>query len=461
MGGHVLGEEATGPSPEKENTAMIINLRNAAVAATLPLALSTATHAGYPYEIIDLTEIAESIGVVQSEARGINEAGQITGFELLPEYLARAIYWDADLTPSFPPTLEGDNTTFAVEMSEDGAVLGQSVKVTVEHIGDLVIIRTVETATLWREGQVIDLNTLVERGGDGWALRFTQDAAPGNRYVGHARIQDGPGFLRKGFFLEDGVLMDLELLTHPMAMNNHRQVVGSNESGQAKAYLWDNGVLTNLHDHPRITGVTSRAFDINDAGIIVGEAQFHISKPEEAVAWIQGVPERLIPDYNRPQGQAHGVNGKGRIVGFYNDLDDTQSPWIGFVWDSGVRTELLDLVPPSEGWEVLYPFDINDKGEIVGGGFRSGRAGRAFLMRPVGGCIRDPLWVCDGDVDGNGAVNPVDVGLVQAEFCGADDCPEEALCQYDLDCNGSINPVDSGLVQSLFGTCDPPRGVCP
>jgi hypothetical protein len=75
-------------------------------------------------------------------------------------------------------------------------------------------------------------------------------------------------------------------------------------------------------------------------------------------------------------------------------------------------------------------------------------------------CARDPEWVCDGDVDGNGAVNPVDSGLVQANFCSAGQCDDDDLCQYDLDCNGAINPVDAGLVQSLFGACDPPRDPC-
>ncbi len=78
-----------------------------------------------------------------------------------------------------------------------------------------------------------------------------------------------------------------------------------------------------------------------------------------------------------------------------------------------------------------------------------------------GGCVREPQWVCDGDVDGDGQVNPVDAGLVQAEFCAGEECVGDALCQYDMDCDGRINPVDSGIVQSLFGTCEDPRAVCP
>jgi hypothetical protein len=84
----------------------------------------------------------------------------------------------------------------------------------------------------------------------------------------------------------------------------------------------------------------------------------------------------------------------------------------------------------------------------------------ADLDPPCGetrGCTRNPQWVCDGDVDGNGVVNPVDVGLVQAAFGSIN---EDDLCRYDLDCNGVINPVDAGLVQALFGQCDPPRDVC-
>ena len=31
-------------------------------------------------------------------------------------------------------------------------------------------------------------------------------------------------------------------------------------------------------------------------------------------------------------------------------------------------------------------------------------------------CVRDPEWQCDGDVDGDGQVNPVDSGLIQAAY---------------------------------------------
>jgi hypothetical protein len=106
-----------------------------------------------------------------------------------------------------------------------------------------------------------------------------------------------------------------------------------------------------------------------------------------------------------------------------------------------------------DGGEVAVGarWDDNDNGGDSGSAY-------VFHVGNLESCTRDPEWRCDGDVDGDGQVNPVDAGLVQAAFGSLD---ERALCNYDLDCDGQINPVDSGIVQSLFGTCDPPREVCP
>ena len=72
-------------------------------------------------------------------------------------------------------------------------------------------------------------------------------------------------------------------------------------------------------------------------------------------------------------------------------------------------------------------------------------------------CERFPKWLCLGDVNGDGVVNPSDFALVQV-FFGVR--TSEALCNYDIDCDGQINPVDSGLVQMMFGTCPPVPTTC-
>ena len=99
-----------------------------------------------------------------------------------------------------------------------------------------------------------------------------------------------------------------------------------------------------------------------------------------------------------------------------------------------------------------------DAGVMAGGDFSLSGGFRAAPAGSGGGCVRDPEWICDGDVDGDAQVNPVDSGFIQANFGNA---YAQALCQYDLDCDGQINPVDSGIVQSLFGTWEGPREICP
>lgn len=60
---------------------------------------------------------------------------------------------------------------------------------------------------------------------------------------------------------------------------------------------------------------------------------------------------------------------------------------------------------------------------------------------------------CDGDVTGNGVVDPLDSGFVLSRFnCDLDSCSPD--CQYcDLDGNGVVDPLDSGFVLSRFGIC--------
>ncbi|RJP34914.1 MAG: hypothetical protein C4547_10185 [Phycisphaerales bacterium] len=351
------------------------------------LVLARPTFAGdVRYRITDLTEIAEGIGVVQAEARSVNARGQVVGFELLPEFEARIVVWDADLTPSFVDPLPGDNTTIANLIGDDGTIYGQSVKVTVERIGHQIRVYLVEKAAYWRGGDVFNLNDEVTHGGEGINLHFIRGMDDTGRLLGYAGSKQGPPYRPFGFLFDEGVVTDLGALARPEAMNHRNQIVGYSGSGQDKAYLWDDGNLVNLHDHENIGGVTSRAYDINDDAMIVGEVQFHISKPEEPAVWIEGVPTRLVPDINRPQGVAYRILDDGTIIGWFNDLDDLESPWIGAMWKDGERIELLDLVDPEEGWGFVFPFDINEDGVIVGGGMRNGRIGRAFLMTPIMAC---------------------------------------------------------------------------
>ncbi|MCH8993031.1 MAG: hypothetical protein IIA44_14930, partial [Acidobacteria bacterium] len=76
---------------------------------------------------------------------------------------------------------------------------------------------------------------------------------------------------------------------------------------------------------------------------------------------------------------------------------------------------------------------------------------------PGGGGICDTPAMCDGDVNGDELVDPLDTGAILARF-GLDPCNEET-CQYDVNCDGVIDPLDTGYVLARFGLCDEPD-VC-
>jgi probable HAF family extracellular repeat protein len=115
------------------------------------------------------------------------------------------------------------------------------------------------------------------------------------------------------------------------AINNHGQVVGmaSTASGRSRAFLWQNGVMTDLGSL-REQG-SSDAVDINDRGQVVG--------------WSDGYP---------------------------------------FLWQNGVMTDLNGLIPAGSGWLLQGAHAINRHGQIVGWGYYND-VPRPFLLAPADG----------------------------------------------------------------------------
>ena len=66
----------------------------------------------------------------------------------------------------------------------------------------------------------------------------------------------------------------------------------------------------------------------------------------------------------------------------------------------------------------------------------------------------DPPALCAGDVNGDGAVDPLDAGAILARF----GLPVPPNGCWDVNGDGDINPLDSGYVLARFGLCDPPPG---
>ncbi len=407
---------------------VILSIGVASVAAAQP-----------SYEIHDLTDVLDGAGYPIASAWSINNDNVITGSAFGGAFgYDAAVTWDAPDAATFLTMLDGDNASGSFSIEDDGAIVGLSNFVETIDCGPFIKIFEDQKAVIWSDGAPTRLADLVTGGATYIDLRIAFDRRADGAIVGHGRSMGEPPYTSYGFMLhDDGKVEDLGALTHPRAANDAGQIVGYNGDGQDKAYLWDNGALTNLHEGQGFSGVTSRAWAVSEDGVILGEAQFDISKPEEPAAWIDGKAARLAPEVNRPQGVATSVNASGVILGYYNDLDDLQTDWMSFRIDNGVRTDLFDLLVDLDGWTSLLALDINDEGWIVGYGVHDNQLGRAFVMIPI----------CRADFNGDGVLSILDFVALQVAFNAGDE-------SADVNGDGVLNVLDFVAFQELFlGGC--------
>jgi probable HAF family extracellular repeat protein len=170
--------------------------------------------------------------------------------------------------------------------------------------------------------------------------------------------------------LEDRRLMAVSIIdlgtlpggtfTHALAINNLGDVTGYGDvaDGTYHAFLWKNGVMTDLGS---MGGQNSGPYDINDEDQIVGDVQTP-DGTTRAFLWQNGVMTVLNVGDDRGRTAAWGINNLGQIVGAsIAPYDLTKTPH-AFLWDNGV----VKPIPSTLGGDASYAYDITDSGDVVG-----------------------------------------------------------------------------------------------
>jgi|GEM_PF-2620410 len=376
-----------GTTPEKE-TISIAELRNPSKQMQLPspdLITRTPTKLTKqpipPYIIIDLAEATDPLGVNISEACGINNKGEIVGYEDFGYFMTRSIYWSPDGTASLLDTLPGRNSSRPYMIDDNGLILGWSALVWYVWFGEFQELHMNQTAVLWENQEIHNLNDHVT-GGDTLDLYHTRDNNNAGTIVGSGAPPGNipPPWWPNGFILDNGNITDLGTATYPYAINNQGHIAGWIEADFTHAHVWEDGIPIDLNDDPLIKANYSQAYDINDHDLITGMAQYDYSLYFEPTVWKNHQAIRLLPTDSQYVGYALAVNENDQVIGYYDDL--LTGAWYAFLWEDNQTIYLNDYLAGT-GFEWIYPEDINDKGQIVGLGYKTDIGFRAFLLTPA------------------------------------------------------------------------------
>ena len=119
------------------------------------------------------------------------------------------------------------------------------------------------------------------------------------------------------------------------------------------AALWDDGQYVDLHKH--LKSVYSEASDINDDGIVVGQADGHAFRLDTKTQQLS-----MILGGKITQSKAVAVNSLGNTAGVASIAD---APLSAFLYDGSVH--ILPSLGGQMSWD--FPLGINDWNNVAGG----------------------------------------------------------------------------------------------
>jgi probable HAF family extracellular repeat protein len=183
--------------------------------------------------------------------------------------------------------------------------------------------------------------------------------------------------VQHAFLWENGVMTDLHavILTGEgggaRGINSDGIIVGWDATTtEAHGFLIDNSSVTTIGT---LGGDVSVAYDVNDHGHVVGTSNRAPGPPFYAFLWKDGEMTDLaaLGGFDGSS-RAIAINNRGEVVIngeiFYDPILGIQNAW--------------ELIPGDSGWAYLVLQDINESSQLVGSGSINGQL-HAFLMTPI------------------------------------------------------------------------------
>ena len=300
----------------------------------------------------------------------------------------RAVMWNKDGQITNLGTMEGGDWSFAQGINANGLVVGAALN-TVPDPFSMFGLPYQTRAFIWQHGVMQDIGTL----GGPDAVMYGMNERGQISGISYTNSTPNPTTgvpTTHPFLWENGKMKDLGTLGGTFVpfdwMNNRGQVVGTSTLPGDQIYhpfLWDNGKLKDLGT---LGGMNGDAEWISDSGLVAGRADLSLSSNvHHAFLWKNGAMTDLGVVSPWTCSTADSVNSKAQVVGSTGICNVGGGP--AFFSEGGrpmvdINTLVLPGSNPSN-ITVVEAYQINDRGEIAGGGFLPNGDFRAVVLVPA------------------------------------------------------------------------------
>jgi probable HAF family extracellular repeat protein len=330
------------------------------------------------YTVKDLGVLAPNL---LSEANGINESGQVTGFNgyFIDGTIGESegfLYQDGKMSPIGSAA---DRIFSGNGIAGDDKAGGQQndEKRKIRVTGSMLVLPSgAGHAFLYQDHYLRDLGLLP--GGDSSSGQAVNTSG---EVVGGA---DDANFITQPFLWKHGNMIAL-----PTGGTLGGFAASINEQGDVAGFvnLPEGYTMATLFRHDQAIplgflpgGNESYATAINDALQIAGTASVPGFVLEHAFLWEKGKLLDLGVLPNGTTSEALGINAWGEVVGTANVTSPDQVTIDhAFLYSQGKMHDLNDMISSKSGWLLETASSINSKGEIVGTGIINGDT-RAFRL---------------------------------------------------------------------------------
>lgn len=298
-----------------------------------------------------------AMGGVRSSAEDINDAGLVVGWIDTEERLARAVMWRG-----------GSITELALPAPAFSAQMALAVNGDEQVVGRMGAPESGAHGFLWHRGTAADL-------GMGRENSHATDINQSGDVVGWMAV--GP--VSQALMWVRGTRRELRTVAGSRSMayavGQYRQAVGRSTVAEGPtapwhAVLWANDLVVDLGT---LGGRNSVAHDLTvarrlEAGFettwVVGESETATGH-EHAFVWNRGTMRDLGVLPGDVTSKAYSINSARVVVGFSSSHEGRRR---ACMWVGDTIVDLNTLLPRDSGWRLETATAINNRGQIVGTG---------------------------------------------------------------------------------------------